>query len=287
MAHSLHGVRERFTAAFCSTFSSQDNAVFLAYLDTCFQTQCWTDALQLMLRSTKAGHKKLADLDPKLSLVWREVRKVLRTGQQTVARGDTATTFAFLEGALTEAVRQGDWILLDEVNMAAPETLECLSCLNEPGGSVTLYEACDYRAVPRHKEFRLLACMNPAANMGKADLAPGLRNRFIELYADEMTEVQDICLLVSDYLQCLALPVKQIAGIVQFYTEAPKAAATTLVSGEGTRPTFSLRTLCRALKIASRNPCGSVHRSLLEATWRCRSRRATSSRSRCSGTWRT
>ena len=40
-----------------------------------------------------------------------EVRKDLRTGQQTVARGDTATTFAFLEVALTEAVRQGDWIL--------------------------------------------------------------------------------------------------------------------------------------------------------------------------------
>ena len=69
MTHSLHGVRERFTAAFCSTFSSLDKAVFLAHLDTCFQTQRWTDALQLMLHSTKAGLKKLKKLKKRMNSV--------------------------------------------------------------------------------------------------------------------------------------------------------------------------------------------------------------------------
>ena len=266
LAHSLHGVREKFTSVFCSTFSSLDNAKFLAHLDSCFLSQRWADALQLMLHTLKAGSKKVSsNSDPKITRMWSELKKELRTAQQLVRRSDLATVFAFVEGALTEAVKQGDWILLDEVNMASPETLECLSQLLEPGGSVTLHEAGEHRAVARHKEFRLLACMNPATDTGKADLAPGLRNRFTELVVDEMAEVQDIRMLVSDYLQCLALPAKQINGIVQFYTEARKAATTTLVSGEGHRPTFSLRTLCRALKIAARNPCGSVRRSLLEA----------------------
>ena len=36
-----------------------------------------------------------------------------------------------LQGALVEAVRCGHWILLDEINLATPETLQCLSSLLE------------------------------------------------------------------------------------------------------------------------------------------------------------
>jgi midasin len=80
-----------------------------------------------------------------------------------------------------------------------------------------------------------------------------------------MNELADITLLVSDYLQCLSLPSKQINNIVSFYEAAKKASLTKLTTGTGHRPTFSLRTLCRALHIAAKNPCGSVHRSLYEA----------------------
>ena len=47
--------------------------------------------------------------------------------------------FAFIDGTLTEAVKNGDWILLDEVNMAPASVLECLSQLLESVGSFTLY----------------------------------------------------------------------------------------------------------------------------------------------------
>ena len=40
--------------------------------------------------------------------------------------------------------------------------------------------------------------MNPATDTGKADLAPGLRNRFTELYCDEMADQADITMLVTD-----------------------------------------------------------------------------------------
>ncbi len=49
-----------------------------------------------------------------------------------------------------------------------------------------------------------------------------------------------------------------------FVKSAKTAAATKLTTGTGERPTFSLRTLCRALRVANRNPCGNVTRSLYE-----------------------
>lgn len=57
----------------------------------------------------------------------------------------------------------------------------------------------------------------------------------------------------------------QVNNIVQFYIKIRHLAQTTLVDGLGKRPHFSLRTLCRALKIASLNIFGSVLRSLYES----------------------
>lgn len=36
-----------------------------------------------------------------------------------------------IQGTLVQAVKKGHWILLDEINLAAAETLECLSGLLE------------------------------------------------------------------------------------------------------------------------------------------------------------
>lgn len=52
-----------------------------------------------------------------------------------------ALGFAFVEGALVRALVDGDWILLDEINLAPPEMLDCLSgLLGSNRGSLTLSE---------------------------------------------------------------------------------------------------------------------------------------------------
>jgi midasin len=49
--------------------------------------------------------------------------------------------FGSLQGTLVKALKQGDWILLDEINLASAELLECLSGLLEStSGSVLLTE---------------------------------------------------------------------------------------------------------------------------------------------------
>ena len=59
--------------------------------------------------------------------------------------------------------------------------------------------------------------MNPATDTGKHDLPPGLRNRFTEIYVDEIRDMSDIQILVTDYLQSLSLSAKQISSIVKFF----------------------------------------------------------------------
>ena len=83
--------------------------------------------------------------------------------------------------------------------MAPASVLECLSQLLESEGSITLYKAGDYKNIPRHTDFRLFACMNPATDTGKAGLAPGLRNRYTELYCDKMADQAEITMLVTDW----------------------------------------------------------------------------------------
>lgn len=49
-----------------------------------------------------------------------------------------------LQGTLAQAVKKGHWILLDEINLAAAETLECLSGLLEgSAGSLVLLDRGD------------------------------------------------------------------------------------------------------------------------------------------------
>jgi midasin len=70
--------------------------------------------------------------------------------------------------------------LLDEINLASAETLDCLSGLLEGStGSLYLLERGDQELIKRHPDFRLFACMNPATDVGKKDLPAGLRNRYI------------------------------------------------------------------------------------------------------------
>lgn len=218
LKRSLHKLRETFTQLFCDTFSSSNNAKFLGHLDTCFNDERWSDAIQLMTHTLKAAINKVRT-DKILFPRWKEVKSRLKTATEMVKRTDLATVFAFIEGILTEAIKSGDWILLDEVNMAPSSVLECLSQLLDNNGSVTLYEAGDHKSIPRHPGFRLFACMNPATDTGKADLAPGLRNRFTEIYCDEMSSKEDITMLVTDYLTTLSLPAARISSIVTFYIQ--------------------------------------------------------------------
>ncbi len=68
------------------------------------------------------------------------------------------------------------------------------------GGSIWLSERGDSEPIKRHPNFRIFACMNPPNDVGKKELAPGLRNRFTEFYVPELDNKDDLRIVVAAYL---------------------------------------------------------------------------------------
>ncbi|XP_035880357.1 midasin isoform X5 [Phyllostomus discolor] len=261
-------LREAFEELFAQTFSKKQNFTFLGHIQTCYRQKRWHDLLRLM----QHVHKSAVSKDGKesetgllLKEKWEAFGLRLNHAQQQMKMTENALLFAFVEGTLAQAVKKGEWILLDEINLAAPETLECLSGLLEgSSGSLVLLDRGDTEPLVRHPDFRLFACMNPATDVGKRNLPPGIRNRFTELYVEELESKEDLQILIVDYLKGLSVNKSTVQGIINFYRDVRKESGTTLVDGTGHRPHYSLRTLCRALRFAASNPCSNVQRSLYE-----------------------
>ncbi|NXX88474.1 MDN1 protein, partial [Centropus bengalensis] len=261
-------LRESFEELFSQTFSRKKNQTFLGHVQTCYRQKRWHDLLKLMQHIHKSAINKEAKENASgspLKEKWEALGLKLNHAHQQMKMTENALLFAFVEGTLAQAVKKGEWILLDEINLAAAETLECLSGLLEgSSGSLVLLDRGDTEPLVRHPDFRLFACMNPATDVGKRNLPPGIRNRFTELYVEELRSEGDLQILIMDYLRGLNVNRSTVQGIVNFYLSVRKEAEAKLVDGTGHRPHYSLRTLCRALRFAASNPCGSIPRSLYE-----------------------
>lgn len=144
---------------------------------------------------------------------------------------------------------------MDEINLASPETLECISgLLHGPTASITLTEQGSLEPVPRHPDFRLFACMNPATDVGKKDLPPNIRSRFTEIDVPPPDADKDTLLtIISQYIgACAAGDKGIIMNVAEFYIAVKDLAGKRqLADGANHRPHFSMRTLARALTFAA------------------------------------
>lgn len=106
---------------------------------------------------------------------------------------ETSFAFSFVPGVLVDAILTGKWILLDELNLAPSEVLQRLSGLLEGNNSrFVLTERGDIYPLKIHPEFRLFGAMNPPTDVGKKELPSALRNRFTEIYVDELEDEHDL-----------------------------------------------------------------------------------------------
>ncbi|KAK3283483.1 hypothetical protein CYMTET_8818 [Cymbomonas tetramitiformis] len=216
-------------------------------------------------KSSKKSKKQKRDKGPKVSSAikaeWAQLFKELASAEGSLG-ADTATgssaappAFAFVEGALVRALREGRWLLLDEINLASAETLGRLAGLLEgAAGSLVLSERGDTAPVPRHTCFRIFGAMNPATDVGKRDLPAGLKHRFTEVYVGEPELREDLEVLTRSYLERSPSLARQevVAEVVSFYLQAKVEARDKMLDSANQKPQFSLRTLARALEYASK-----------------------------------
>ena len=99
----------------------------------------------------------------------------------------------FKEGVLVEAVRNGWWIVLDELNLAPSEVLEALNRLLDDNRELFLSDT--QEVVKAHAAFRLFATQNPPGLYGgRKVLSKAFVNRFVVFHVDDLPvdELSDV-----------------------------------------------------------------------------------------------
>lgn len=85
-------------------------------------------------------------------------------------------SFTFKPGPLAVAMRQGAWLLIDEINLAPPAVMSMLAPLLDGQASVTVPGT--GRMLAAAPGFRIIATGNSARYAGRQPLPMSLRNRF-------------------------------------------------------------------------------------------------------------
>ena len=282
-----------FEQLFRLTFSKKRNERYIDSIAKAIQkgrwprvVAFWQEALQMVQstfdpdNATKDGEqeprpKKRRMEQPKyqtLKARWAEFESRLRVFQMHLASGPKGFAFSFVEGTIVKAARNGEWVLLDEINLATPDTLESIADLlvdaGDGGPSLLLSESGQTERVMAHKNFRILGSMNPATDIGKRDLPVGLRSRFTEIYVDSPDrKFEDLILVINEYLgNHTYIDRRAAADIANLYLEVKHLAEqNAIVDGSSQKPHFSLRTLTRTLVyVTDIAPIYGLRRSIYE-----------------------
>ncbi|XP_030490703.2 midasin isoform X2 [Cannabis sativa] len=246
---------KEFLDLFVEKKSIKANHAFFALLQKNLAKKKWISVIKGLRhgvkflqddRSTKSGRKRQKTEEDELRLENLSGKLEMVEDQLD---GSSGIIFSFVEGAFVNALKSGEWILLDEVNLAPPETLQrVVGVLDGDSGSLCLTERGDISCVRRHPNFRLFACMNPATDAGKRDLPFSLRSRFTEYFVDDVSDDEDLTLFVNKFLGDSVSNPELVKNIVSFYKEAKVDAEERLQDGANQKPQYSLRSLYRALE---------------------------------------
>ncbi|KAK3107992.1 AAA ATPase midasin, partial [Teratosphaeriaceae sp. CCFEE 6253] len=259
-------MKDEFDELFRASFSTSKNQHFLELLGKQIKKSNWRAVCKLWHQALKMVDQQRESSPPPSKKRKVESQKVVNFPRWDVfaekvtdldrrlTHGTEAFAFNFVEGNIIRAVRDGDWVLLDEINLASPDTLEAITDLLDPRSpSILLTEAGNIERIEAHPDFRVFAAMNPATDVGKRDLPPGVRSRFTELYV-ESPDKDDRSLqsIVRSYLRAEAAadPAMTVDVSTLYRKIIMLAEQNKLVDGAGQTPHFSLRTLTRTLSYA-------------------------------------
>jgi len=119
--------------------------------------------------------------------------------QEMMDNGKTAAPFAWEDGPLIKAMRDGDILLVDELSLAEDSVLERLNSVLEPGRTITLPEkgGAEVEELTAHPDFLILGTMNPGGDFGKKELSPALRNRFTEIWIGSVGRASEMESIVA------------------------------------------------------------------------------------------
>jgi midasin len=292
-------LKDEFDELFAATgISVTKNQKYIEQLGKCVARSQWSKALRLWREAPKMFDKILSELTKReassrpveeqpmkrrktesrlqsllhLKPRWERFSSTLDHFDVQLSGGSKGFAFSFVEGNIVKAARNGEWVLLDEINLASPDTLESIADLLHSGTggapSILLSETGEIERVQAHPNFRIFGAMNPATDVGKRDLPMGLRSRFTELYVESPDKnLDDLLLVIKAYLRGTSTNDEKAAqDVARLYLNTKRLAdEKRLVDGANQVPHFSLRTLTRVLGYAAEiSPSYGLRRALYE-----------------------
>eukprot|EP00371_Babesia_bovis_P002713 XP_001611360.1 ATPase associated with various cellular activities (AAA) family protein [Babesia bovis T2Bo] len=95
----------------------------------------------------------------------------------------------FNYGPIVTAMKQGDWVILDELNLAPSQVLEAINRILDDNREIYIPETGE--TIKSHPEFMIFATQNPANSIygGRKQLSKAFCNRFVQLYIDCLDSV--------------------------------------------------------------------------------------------------
>lgn len=266
---SMRALFNTFTELFAECFSVEKNTEFLNAVQNAFNCRNWERTIRLIQKGCSSfcqKYIKQGGYTNKTMDQWNELKTKADETLSVILQTSSNMAFFYEEGSLIKAWREGHWILLDELNLATTEVLERVSSVLGDVDRIFLTDKGSSEAIPRHKNFHVFANMNPPTDVGKKDLPPSLRSRFTEFYVSEPFNASDISTIVREYIGFLT-PDAKIYEITDFFLDCVSNAKSKLcaLDGESKPPSFSMRTLTRALSyVRKATPCYGFNVSLFD-----------------------
>ncbi|PWA96152.1 ATPase [Artemisia annua] len=147
----------------------------------------WSDGI--LLQALKNGSWVLLDelnLAPQ-SVLETDMMDLL--GSDLPGESDEGMQFAWSDGILLQAPKNGSWVLLDELNLAPQSVLEGLNAILDHRAKVFIPELGHTFRCP--SSFRVFVCQNPTSHYsggGRDGLPKSFLNRFTKVYVDDLVE---------------------------------------------------------------------------------------------------
>ena len=293
-------LKDEFEELFAATgISTTKNQKYVEQLGKCIAKSQWSRASKLWREAPKMFERILSELAKKesaderttleqapkrrkteskfqslvkLKLRWEKFSQDLDQFDVQLSGGSKGFAFTFVEGNIVKAARNGEWVLLDEINLASPDTLESVADLLHSGSgntpSILLSETGEIERVRAHPNFRIFGAMNPATDVGKRDLPMGLRSRFTEIFVESPDgNLDDLLCVIKAYLVGTSSSDERAAhDVAKLYMNTKRLASERrLVDGANQVPHFSLRTLTRVLSyVTTIAPSYGLRRALYE-----------------------
>ena len=193
----LRPLYELFLTIFKEEFKNfEKNRKFLDLTQKCYEDNRVKEFLQCLNHGVGAirGKKNFA-MTAELSSLESKIHDVQKRANKLESGG--GFIFQFIEGTLIKSIKEGHWILLDEINLASESVLNRISTLID-GDYILLNERADIVETTRHPDFRWFFCMNPPyTSAGKKQLPWSLRSKLTEIYVPELENQSDLWMIID------------------------------------------------------------------------------------------